>query len=242
MDSMPNNGHDRQPLQVLATVTHDLRNLLSVILGYGELLYDQLQVRDYEEAVSILEHVRSGARHAHALVVNYGDILRMADHTLTLHMQPVEINRILRRAIALYEIDARCRGVTLTTCFGNDLPPLKGDPVALERVFTNLIHNALKFTPAGGVVTLKSAQYDGTLIATITDTGCGIAPTVIPLLFDTSQRPENGAPHNGMGLGLVIVKTFVDAHGGRVVVDSAPGQGTSFSVYLPLASGCQAQM
>ena len=199
--------------------------------------YNRLQARDYEEAVSILGHVQSGVRHAHALVVNYGDILRMADHTLTLHMQRVEINHILQRAIALYEVDARRRGVTLTTCFGDDLPALTGDPVALERVFTNLLHNALKFTPAGGVVTLKSAQYDGTIITTITDTGCGIAPTVIPSLFDTPQRPENGAPHNDLGLGLVIVKTFVDAHGGRVVVDSAPGQGTSFSVYLPLASG-----
>jgi signal transduction histidine kinase len=189
MDSTPNNDHNRQPLQVLATVTHDLRNLLSVVLGYGELLHDRLQARDYAEAVSILEHVQSGARHAHALVVNYGDILRMADHTLTLHLQPVEINRVLRRAIELYEIDARRRGVTLTTCFEDDLSPLKGDPVALERVFTNLIHNALKFTPAGGMVTLKSAQYDGTIVATITDTGCGIAPTVIPLLFDISQRP-----------------------------------------------------
>lgn len=242
LDAAANHRQEEHQLQVLAAVTHDLRNLLGLVLGYGALLRDRLHAHDYAEALSIHEHVQRGAHHAHALVANYSAILQMTDHTLVLHMEPVELNRVLHDTIAVYETEARTRGITLTTCFADNLPPLRGDPVALERIFANLVHNALKFTPAGGMVTLRSAQHEGTLITTIADTGRGIASTQIPLLFAGGQLPHNGSPLNGTKLGLIIVKTFVDAHGGSVVVESAPGRGTAISVSLPLASGGRARM
>src|SRR5262249_53144342 len=113
------------------------------------------------------------------------------------------------------------------------LPFVEGDPVALERVFANLLHNGLKFTPEQGRVTVISAQRDREVMAAISDTGPGMAAAEIPLLFEKYWRAEHSKLQEGAGLGLFIVKALVEAHSGRVEVESTPGVGTCFSVFLP---------
>jgi signal transduction histidine kinase len=113
-------------------------------------------------------------------------------------------------------------------------PWVEGDPLALERIFANLIYNALKFTPKEGRVTISSASQGGEVAVTVADTGPGMLPEEIPLLFEKYRQANGGQRKEGSGLGLFIVKTLVEAHQGRVEVESKLGAGASFRILLPL--------
>jgi signal transduction histidine kinase len=128
----------------------------------------------------------------------------------------------------------------LEMCLQEELLPVEGDPLALERVFANLLHNALKFTPRGGKVTIGSAQHNGEARAMITDTGPGIVAEEVSTLFDKYRRTESVYSQEGTGLGLFIVKTLVEAHGGRIEVESRMGQGACFSGCLPISGASEA--
>ncbi|MGH7929480.1 MAG: sensor histidine kinase, partial [Candidatus Binatia bacterium] len=112
----------------------------------------------------------------------------------------------------------------------------EGNPEALERIFANLVDNALKFTPASGEVTLGSEFYNGEVIATVSDTGPGIAQQELHLIFEKYLRAAKDQFRTGVGLGLFIVQQLVNAHGGRIEVSSTPGISTRFSICLPAAS------
>jgi len=122
-------------------------------------------------------------------------------------------------------------GATFTLVF----PMEEEDGAAEPRIVTNLVCNALKFTPAGGKVTVASAARDGTVVASVSDTGPGLEPDALPSLFDRYQNTTSAKHGGGTGLGLFIVKTLAEAQAGRVEVTSAPGKGTTFSVLLPTA-------
>jgi signal transduction histidine kinase len=145
--------------------------------------------------------------------------------------------------------------LTLTLELGENLPPLKADRISLERVFTNLVRNALKFTPETGSITVTAQRWqnnnglnEATAVVTsllsfpeqegviieVSDTGPGIAPDEIPLLFQKYRRGSTARNQEGTGLGLFIVKTMVEAHGGHVEVESQLGSGSCFRVILPL--------
>ncbi|MCS6925142.1 MAG: sensor histidine kinase, partial [Candidatus Binatia bacterium] len=124
------------------------------------------------------------------------------------------------------------RRVTVEWHLHPALPLVEGDSLALERVFANLLHNALKFTPATGRVTISTTCRDSQVIVAIADTGPGIAPEELPLLFQKYRRTRFSLTQEGTGLGLFIVKSLVEAHGGYVTVQSVPGQGTCFRVVL----------
>jgi signal transduction histidine kinase len=109
-----------------------------------------------------------------------------------------------------------------------------GDPAQLERVFWNLFGNAIKFTPPGGKITVTSSREDGHVSVTIRDTGVGIAPEDLPLLFTQFRRLKSSAKVEGTGLGLFMVKTIVEAHRGTVRAESIAGQGSSFTARLPI--------
>jgi signal transduction histidine kinase len=116
-----------------------------------------------------------------------------------------------------------------------------GNALALERVFTNLLNNALKFTPQGGQVTLRAATASEEVKIEVHDTGPGIAQADIPLLFERYKRAEKDAYREGTGLGLFIVKALVTALGGRVEVTSTLGTGSCFSVFLPIVQSSTAK-
>jgi signal transduction histidine kinase len=122
-------------------------------------------------------------------------------------------------------------------CLDAKLPELSGDSAQLERVFWNLLGNAIKFTPAGGTVTVTSSRQDGTVDISIRDTGIGIQPDDLPALFTQFRRLKGAAKVEGTGLGLFIVKTIVEAHRGTVKAESAGGSGSNFTVRLPIRVG-----
>jgi signal transduction histidine kinase len=114
--------------------------------------------------------------------------------------------------------------------------------MALERVFANLMHNALKFTPERGRVKVSSSRQKDEVVVAVADTGLGIAPEEMPLIFEKYQRAAATQRREGTGLGLSVVKALVGAHGGRVEVESTLGRGTCFSVFLPIVSADPARL
>jgi signal transduction histidine kinase len=224
----------------LAMLTHDIRNSLETILICTEMLLEGARERGAIEEEKILETIKSGAFTVDLLLTNYSYFSGNHLRPLILTKKPLAINSILHHIGQRYEIEARRRHLTLEVALQEGLPVVEGDPLGLERIFANLVHNALKFTPAPGWVTISSAQQRDEVVVTITDTGPGIAPQHAPFLFDQAmQYPavDNTHPQRGSGLGLRIVQALVEAHGGRIKVDSLPSRGSCFSVFLPVVSG-----
>jgi len=163
--------------------------------------------------------------------------LQSGQHRLT--RRPVEIDALLRDVAAALEPSARAAGAAVELEIAERLPPVLGDEAALRRVFQNLIGNSLKYGATAGWVGVTAGASAAGVEVTVADRGIGIAPADQSRVFDPFYRTADvvAAQIQGAGLGLSLVKRIVEAHGGRVTVKSAPGQGSAFTVMLPVASG-----
>jgi PAS domain S-box-containing protein len=224
---------ERQRADFLAMLTHDIKNPMHVILGCAELLLEDVVDSGQRQ---LLQRLRGNALTVHSLVTNYLDFSKVESGHLTLVRQPTGINTLLRNIEQQYAGEALRRDITLRLHLQDELPLVDGDSLALERVFANLLHNALKFTPRFGHITICSASQAGAVAVTIADSGPGIAHEELASLFDKYRQAKQARTADGAGLGLFIVKALVEAHGGQVRVESSPGQGACFSVLLPIAS------
>jgi two-component system sensor histidine kinase VicK len=228
---------EQQRADFLAMLTHDIRSPLGVILGYTDLLLEAVQEEDFAEEKDLLLRLKNNVLTVHSLLANYLDLSRIEAGQLALFPAPVAINDLLRRVSQQYEAETQHKFLTFTLELQAEIPLVQGDPLALERIFANLLLNAFKFTPEGGQVTVRSALHnDEEVVVVVADSGPGIAPEEIPLIFEKYRRSERAQFQVGTGLGLFIVKTLVEAQGGRIEVQSTPGQGARFFVFLPVAS------
>jgi signal transduction histidine kinase len=230
---------ERVQADFLAMLTHDIKNPLGVILGCTEILMEKAHARASAEELYFLQRLQSNAMLVHSLVANYLDSSRSESGNGALNKQLLDLGALLLRVGQRYEAEAHRRRIALGLDIGHDLPPFDGDPLALERVFTNLLDNALKFTPAFGRVTLSTAWKNSEIAVSVTDTGCGMALEELPQLFQRYHRTVANRHREGTGLGLFIVKALVEAHGGRVEVASILGQGSCFTVFFPATTGQQ---
>ena len=215
-------------------LTHDIKSPLAVVLGYADLLLESHGRQNEEQQEKDLQHLRDNVCTVFSLVENYLNVSRLEDGQLNLEKEPVEINVLLQQVGQQYEAEARQRNVAFKFALQPDLPVLHGDPLALARVVSNLVSNALKFTPRNGRVTVSSACRNGEVIASIADTGPGIPAAEVPLLFEKYHRGTTSREVEGTGLGLFIAKALVEAHGGHIEVQTAPDHGANFSLVLPL--------
>lgn len=233
---------ERQRQEFLTMLTHDIRNPLGVILSYTELLQEELDAGQGASACyDILPRLRSNALTVFSLADSYLDISCLEDRPFQLTKEIIDMNGLLRRVAQHYELEAKRRRITLELSLQQGASFVRGNAVALERIVSNLMHNALKFTPTHERITLSSSSTTREFIASVTDTGPGIAQKDIPLLFEKYRRIEHPDAQEGSGLGLFIVKALVEAHDGRIEVQSTPGQGARFSVILPIAQDDQEQ-
>jgi signal transduction histidine kinase len=226
---------ERQRADFLAMLSHDIRNPLAVILGYTDMLAEVVRSGAAAQAEELLQRLTSTTLSVHSLVTNYLDASRIEAGRLSLAREPVPLNEVVTRIRDQYDAEAQRRGVRLEASLHEPLPAVDADPVAVERILTNLVYNALKFTPRGGRVTIGSVAHEREVVVNVVDTGPGIPPEQIPRLFERYQKAASAEREGGSGLGLFIVKTLAEAHGGRVEVDSTFARGTRFSIFLPVA-------
>jgi signal transduction histidine kinase len=219
--------------EVLAIVSHDLRNPLASIVAaaalIGQTADDAAGVRRRSAVIQ-----RSAARMT-SLLADLLDVSRIEAGGLALERAPHAVDALVSEALDHQRALADERGVALRAEVDASMPPVDVDRDRALRVFANLLGNALKFTPAGGSITVRAAREGAFASVSVADTGAGIAADHLPRLFERYwQGPSDG--HGGAGLGLAIVKGLVEAHGGAVRVESAVGRGSTFSFTLPLAA------
>jgi signal transduction histidine kinase len=226
---------DRFKDRVLAMVSHDLRSPLTSIRGYVELLLDKETGPPDDRQRHFLDVVK---RNADRLDRQIGDLLlvtSIAEGRLSLVRAPVDLSQLVVDAAEAAAPQAAQREIRLEVSAG-DLPTVDADGPRLAQVLDNLISNAIKYTPDGGRVQVEaSARQDRVSIA-VRDTGIGMRAeeraNVFEPFFRTDDVKERGI--KGTGLGLVIVKAFVEAHEGSVTVESEPGSGSCFTIELPV--------
>lgn len=226
---------EQQRADFVAMLTHDIKNPLASILGYVDLLVEETTGRRTIDEEDFLQRLRDNVLTINALVGNYLDLAKVEAGQLILHKTTQSIEDILLRVVKQHGGVARRYRLTLSVQVAPDTPAVIGDETALERVFTNLVRNAIKFTPETGKIIIQMRRHatEHAVEVEICDSGPGIAPEDMPLLFERYRRTAKTRQHEGTGLGLFIVKTFVEAHGGRVEVEGNWGRGSCFRVILP---------
>jgi signal transduction histidine kinase len=222
--------------EFISRVSHELRTPLHSIQGFAELLHS-----DYRESVGPYERdefigiILQETRRLLMLVNDLLDVSRMdAGYTLDLNLCEVDLAAIVRRAAMLlsYTTDRHTVAIELPP----DLPSVKADPDKVEQILTNLLSNAIKYSPNGGEVVISAGVADGVVTLKVIDHGVGIGPEHLSSIFQRFERAyrEGMEGIRGTGLGLYLVKTLVEAQGGRVAVESEPGRGSCFQVALPV--------
>lgn len=222
--------------EFVGLISHELRTPLSSILGYLELLRDEVGT---ELSTNQLHYLSVAERNAHRLLRLVGDLLFTAQvDSGMFHVDQSEqsLDAIVSSSVESARPAASSAGITLASEIADGVV-IRGDAVRIGQACDNLISNALKFTPSGGVVTVSVESISDHAVVSVRDTGMGIAAAELDKLFSrffrASTATKNAVP--GVGLGLVITKAIVTAHGGQLDVTSEEGNGTTFTMTLPLA-------
>jgi signal transduction histidine kinase/ActR/RegA family two-component response regulator len=218
----------------LAMLSHELRTPLTAILGWaGMLRSGRLGVREREQAMDVIQR---NARLQRQLIDELLDVSRIVAGKLELDMAPTDLRAVVTAAADTMRPAAEAKGVALDCVAREATAVVNGDSARLQQVFVNLLSNAVKFTPAGGRVDIAIAVRDMRAVVSVTDTGRGIAPALLPHIFDRFRQGSVAmTSRGGLGLGLAIVHHLVALHGGAVRAESeGDGRGARFVVTLPL--------
>ncbi|MEX0682737.1 MAG: ATP-binding protein [Dehalococcoidia bacterium] len=220
----------------VANVSHELRTPLSGVKSVIETLQGGA-VEDPAVARDFLARAETEVERLVELVEELLALSRIESGELHFLEQPVDMTEVINAAAERMRPNAKQAGVELSLDVDGAGQEVTGDPSALERAVVNLIDNAIKFTPEGGSVSLSSQAVDGDVTVRVRDTGAGIEPRDLPRVFERFYKADRARQRGGTGLGLAIVKHTVEAHGGRVGVESELGHGSMFTFTLPRAVG-----
>jgi len=220
--------------QFLANMSHELRTPLNAILGYTELILDNAYGEPPEKVCAVLARVQSNAKHLLGLINDVLDLSKIEAGQLVLTLSDYSFKNVVHTVFSAVEPLAKEKKLAFKVELRPDLPPGHGDERRLTQVLLNLVGNAIKFTDAGEVA-IKAFSGDGSFNVTVRDTGPGISATDQAKLFQEFQQADNSITKKkgGTGLGLTISKRIIEMHGGRIWVDSSPGNGSTFSFTIP---------
>jgi two-component system cell cycle sensor histidine kinase PleC len=227
---------NRAKTRFLANMSHELRTPLNAIIGFSDIMRSEIfgpvGAPKYKQYVSDIN--RSGS-HLLQLINDILDVAKIEVGAQALNEAVIDLAGTLKQCGQLVEPQARSAGVSLAVDASGRLPALHADPTRIRQIVLNLLSNAIKFTPAGGRVWLSAAlEPGGRLLLQVRDTGIGMKPEDVPRAlqpFVQLDQAPRGDP--GTGLGLALVKTLVEAHGGTLAIESEPGKGTTVFVRLP---------
>jgi signal transduction histidine kinase len=219
---------------VVSIVSHDLRNPLMAIVGTADLLLESTRDDAAGFARTQLVTMKHAADSMTRLIRDLLDITRLESGPLPVRRERLDITGVVDEVVAMFTVVARARRISLQRDVPRELPAISGDADRLEQALSNLIANALKFTPDGGTVRVGAESTAQGVRLSVRDTGRGIPADQISHLFDRFWQASR-EDSRGLGLGLTIVKAIVDAHGGTVGVESSPEHGSMFCITLPRA-------
>jgi signal transduction histidine kinase len=226
-------NQERLRRQMAADIAHELRNPLAVIQGNLEAMLDGVRPLSKESVADAREETQLLSR----LITDLRDLSLAEAGQLPLQRRPMDPGELARAVSGSFSPQATDKGVDLAVESPEDLPPVHADPDRISQVFGNLVENALRHTPHDGKVLLRlePAETGEAVRATITDTGPGIPEEHLPNVFERFYRADRtrSRASGGSGIGLAVVRQLVEAHGGRVWVESPPGEGASFVMLLP---------
>jgi PAS domain S-box-containing protein len=222
----------------LANMSHELRTPLNAVIGFSELLEQQIFGALNGKQQTYVGNVLVSGRHLLQLVNDVLDISKVEAGRMDLAYERTPIGSIVDTVRGVIAAVAAKKGIELEVDVALNLPEVYIDPGRIKQVLYNLISNAIKFTPRGGVVRLIARASERHIIVRVSDTGVGIARQDLPRLFrEFEQLPQPGGVRpEGTGLGLALTRRLVELHGGKVAVESELGKGSTFSVHLPLKS------
>jgi len=226
---------NRAKSEFLANISHELRTPLNAIIGFSEMM--QQQIFGPIEQPKYIEYARDIEQSGQYLLEVINDILDMSKieaGRMTLTVENVNLVEVVGESLRVVQQAANARNIRLNTQ-GSQIIDLLGDRRALKQVIINLLSNAMKFTPVGGEVTIRTYRYRGTVRIAITDTGVGIPRHEIAKLGRPFEQVENQLTkgHKGTGLGLAISRSILEAHGGRLEIKSRLNEGTTVTCILP---------
>lgn len=219
----------------IANISHELKTPLTSIQGFAQAILDGA-ARTPEALQQAAGVIFNESGRMHRLVMDLLALARLEGGTADLQKSPVDLVLLLNNVVDKFKLQAEQAQVRLSLELGS-LSAITGDGDRLSQVFTNLVDNAIKFTPAGGQVSIAAALSDTRLVVKVNDSGVGIAPQDQKRIFERFyqvDKSRKGGSRRGVGLGLVIANQIVNAHGGQIWVNSIPGQGSTFSVSLPV--------
>jgi len=224
---------EQEKEEFITMLTHDLKTPLTSIIGYSSLMLSgEVGGLEGPQKISV-EGIQVNAQKLLSLVKNFLSAGKIDNNMLKLEPKPVKVEPLILESLKNMEPQIKDKGIITETRFTPNLPRVEADREYLERVVSNLISNAIKFTPSGGKITVYARHADGIVTIEVSDTGIGIPDEEVPMLFEKYFQGKSSSSSKGTGLGLYIAKNIVEAHQGTIAVSSSKGKGTTFTIQLP---------
>lgn len=227
---------NRHKSEFLASMSHELRTPLNAVIGFSEVLQASMFGPLNEKQSEYVNDILESGRHLLSLINDILDLSKIEAGRTELELSTFDLAAAIENAIVLTKERALRRGLRLDRQLAPDLGLVQADERKLKQVLVNLLSNAVKFTPEGGTITLSASRSLEAVTLSVRDTGIGIAPNDQKLIFEEFRQVGNDytSKQEGTGLGLTLARRFVELHGGRLWVESALGQGSTFSLTIPL--------
>ena len=222
--------------EFLANMSHELRTPLNAVIGFSEVLGEEMFGELNEKQKEYVEDIHASGRHLLSLINDILDLSKIEAGRMELDLTTFDIQQALANAMTLVSERAGRRGIAMESEIDESLGEMTGDERKVKQILLNLLSNAVKFTPEGGRVTLTARSVDSVLEIAVRDTGVGISAEDQGHIFEEFRQvgTDYARKVEGTGLGLTLTRRFVELHGGEIVVESEPGVGSEFRITLPL--------
>ena len=227
----------RAKTEFLANMSHELRTPLNAIIGFSEIIkLEMLGPLGTGRYRHYAQDIFDSGNHLLAVIGDILDISKVEAGEFELHAEPTDLEQIVEQSLRLVRERAEAAGIRIEVAIGRDLPRLLLDQRLIKQSLINLLSNAIKFSPEGGSVAVRAARGpEGSVLLSVADSGIGIAEDDIPSVLKPFSQVESAfsRSHEGTGLGLPLAKSFIEAHGGRLEIDSTVGRGTRVTLHIP---------